>query len=216
MYLGAQNTDFLVASFDSPTQATLADPVNFGQNITNGSYTIFQDIYPLPDDCETILLIVNPVFRYRLQYIPTYTLHWQNVYSRVFFSQFQTGFCDGAYDDTNKTRTIQFAPSPGGVAEYKLIYRRRPPALSDLSKITVLPESYYRGLELLAEYQVRFENQLPGWMECKSEGYQIISSMKRKYTAAPMYDTFAAYWQYPYFVDSSVYAGGLFVGPTVA
>lgn len=216
MYLGTMNVDFLVESFPTSSTATLVDPVNFGENVTDGEYTIFQDIYPLPDDCETILLIVNPIFRYRLQYIPVYTLHWQNVYSRVFFSQFQTGFCDGAFNDAEQTRTIQFAPAPGAVAEYRLVYRRRPPTLSTLESIPLIPETYYRGLELLADYQVRFDNQLPGWMECKKEGYQIIQSLKRKYTAAPMYDTYSAYWQYPFFVDSSVYAGGLFVGPTHA
>ena len=216
IYLGAQNVDFLVDTVDSPTQITLKNPVNFGENLTDQTYMIFQDIYALPDDCETILLIVNPLFRYRLDYVPTYTLQWQNVFSRVFFSQFQTGFCDGAYDDDTSARTIQFAPPPGGVAEYKLIYRRRPPTLDGLGDKTILPETYYRGLELLAEYQVRFENQLPGWSECKREGYQIIQSMRRKYTAAPMYDTYSLYWQYPRYEQSSIYAGGLFVGPTSA
>ena len=220
IYLGSQNVDRLIESFDVPlggdSAATLVQPINLGYDVVAQPYTIFQDIYALPEDCETILLIVNPLYRYRLQYIATYTLQWQNVFSRVFFSNFQTGFCDGAYDDATKRSTIQLAPAPSAIGEYRLVYRRKPPALSTMASQPIVPETYYRAVELLAEYQVRFENGLPGWSECKKEGYQIVMAMRRKYTAAPMYDTYSAYWQYPYYTDSSVYASGLFVGPTVA
>jgi len=173
-------------------------------------------VYALPDDCQTILLIVNPIFRYRLKYVPTYTLQWQNVFSRVFFSNFQSAFCDGAYDDDTEKTTIQMAPAPSATAQYLMIYRRRAPAFTTLAQKPITPPEYSSALESLAEYKVRKDCGLAGWSDCKENGWQQVKSMRRKYTAAPMYDTYASYWQYPFYEDSSVYAGGLFVQPTSA
>ncbi len=68
IYFGTNNVDYQIASVNSPTSLTLAQNINLGVNQTNVGYTIFQDTYPLPSDCEfgDILLVVNPIFRYKL------------------------------------------------------------------------------------------------------------------------------------------------------
>lgn len=209
---GGSGIDYPISAVNSTTQLTLASVVNLGANLSAEEYTIFQDVYPMPDDCETILAIVNPLYQYRLHYLPTYTLQSMYVFPRTFFTNLQYGFCDGAYDDTNQRSTIQFAPPPGSVSEYRLIYRRRPPTLGTLSAKPIVPETYYRAIELLAEYQVRLDNQMVGWNEAKMEGYQVVKSMLRKYTAAPMYDTYASF---PLYDRSQVNGGGpLLTGPT--
>lgn len=232
IYLGQSNIDLEVREF-STTTATLYQPINFGTDIVNAPYTIFQDMYALPDDCEFggIMLIVNPIYRYRLRYIPVYTQEWQSVFSRVFFTNFQTGFADCGYSDLWNANLIRFAPAPGSVSEYRLVYRRRAPSLgiaspafshntpptgtNFLSNTTILPESYDRVVELMAEYLVRFQrtNPLPGWMECKREAYQLVASMRRK-MATTLNDNYSSYWQYPYFTESSMYTSGLFITPT--
>lgn len=219
IYFGTNNVDYLIASVNSPTSLTLAQNINLGVNQTNVGYTIFQDTYPLPSDCEfgSILLVVNPIFRYKLKYIPTYTFDWQSVYSRVFFNQFQSAFCDAGYSDTNNTGLIRLGPAPGSVAEYRMVYRRRPVQLTALSQTTWLPPSYDRVLELIAEYKIRFHQKtpMPGWMECRNTANDLLRDLRRK-TTVTMYDTYAKFAMFDQSVNSSAYdtGSGLFVGTT--
>jgi hypothetical protein len=222
LYLGQNNVDYLVNGFSDATDGTLVQTINTGTNFVNSTYTIFQDTYALPADCEfgSILLIVNPIYRYRLRYVPSYTLDFQSIFSRVFFTNFQSGFADNGYDDTGKTGLIRFAPAPGSICEYRIVYRRRPPSLQGLASTPTLPESFDRAIELLAEYKIRFGQKTPmaGWMEVKQEAYQMILDMRRRISTS-MQDNYSAYSQYPYYDQmfgnsQSVFAGGLFIGPT--
>src|SRR6476660_8210926 len=108
------NTDYLVSAFTSPTTATLVQGVNQGHSFAAVPYTVFQDMYALPSDCEPAqeILIVNPLYRYRLRYIPVYTLERQNIWLPGFFTNFQTGFSDGGYDDATNANLIRLTPPP--------------------------------------------------------------------------------------------------------
>lgn len=230
LFMGNNNIDLQVLSIDDSTHLTLVQPINFGASVVDQPYTLYQDTYRLPNDCEFggMLLIVNPIYRYRLRYIPVYTLEWQSVFARMFFSNFQTGFSDGGEVDPAPpvlgpqpfvlfgNSTIRFAPAPGSASEYRLVYRRRPPSFIALDETSILPESFDRVVEMLAEYHVRFQrvNPLPGWMEVKREAYQMLSNMRRKMSIS-MIDNYSAYWQYPYFENSSMYTSGLFIAPTM-
>jgi hypothetical protein len=239
IYLGQSNIDLLVKNFDfsGTYRANLYQPINFGGNVVSQPYSVYQDMYQLPDDCEygSILLVCNPIYRYRLRYIGDYTLEWQSVFAKMFFSNFQTGFSDAGFDDYNQANLIKFAPAPGSTCEYRLVYRRRSPFLGNTppsfgpgvpvlpvgagftSTKVMLPESWDRAVELYAEYLVRRNrpNPLPLWSECKQEAFQHIKAMRRKMSTT-MTDLYSSYWQYPYFDQSSLYTSGLFIAPTAA
>jgi len=206
-----------IASVNSPTSITLAQTINHGSNLVAAPYTIFQDMYPLPDDCEfgSIILIVNPLYRYRMRYIPVYTLERQQVWLPGFLTNFQTGFSDGGYDDATKKNMIRFTPPPSATAEYFIVYRRRVPDLALLTDQSLIPQSFDRLLELMAEYQVRFAQPtpMPGWMELKTEAFQLLQNMRRKMASA-MYDNYSSYSTYPSSDALSFYANGVFIGPT--
>ncbi len=210
-------TDHLIADVTSPTALTLVQGVNQGQSFVNVDYKIFQDMYPLPDDCEfgSILLILNPLYRYRLRYIPVYTLERQNIWLPGFFTNFQMGFSDAGIDDATNKNLIRMTPPPSATAEYRIIYRRRVPDLSQLPNLSLFPESFDRVLETMAEYYARFyrKTPMPGWMEVKEEAYQLLQVMRRK-MAQTMYDNYAAYSTYPASDNLSFYSSGVFVGPT--
>ncbi len=205
-----------IASVNSPTSITLAQTINQGQAVVASGYTIYQDIYPLPDDCEfgAILMLVNPLYRYKLKYIPTYTLERMSVWIPGFLTNFQTGFSDGGYDDPTKKALIKVTPPPSAAAEYKIIYRRRAPDLTNIADLTLLPPSFDRIIELMGEYLARLNQPtpMPGWMERKAEAYQLLQTMRRKMATAP-YDNYAAYRTYPTTDALSFYTDGVFVGP---
>jgi hypothetical protein len=209
--------DHLISSFGSATTGTLAQTVNLGSNQTNVGYTIYQDLYALPDDCEfgNILIVMNPTYRYRLRYLPRYTLEWQAVWPRIF-NNIQTGFADGGYDVATGKSLIRMAPPPAAVAEYKMIYRRRPPDLTTLTQTTWLPESFDDVMESMSSYLAKTARAKPiaGWMEDKQEAYQRLKAMRRRMVAAAGYDAYATYVAWPYYEGASNEAGGLSIGPT--
>ncbi len=226
IYMGSNNVDLQISSITSPTALALRQPIDFGYDVVDQPYTIYQDMYVLPDDCEfgSILLVLNPLYRYRLRYLPVYTLETQNVFSRVFFTNFQAAFSDGGMTIDNDS-LIRLTPAPSAAGEYRLIYRRTPPDMLDnqphfthntpsLLGQSVIPASFDRCVEMLAEYFVRFyqPTPLPGWMECRQQAYELIQNMKRR-MAMSLVDN-AAYSTYPFFENSSIYADGLFVGVT--
>jgi hypothetical protein len=208
-----------VAAFLSPTTATLVQAINVTANYVAAPYKIFQDTYPLPDDCEygTILLVVNPRLGYRLRSLPVYTSEMLYNWPPALFTNVLQAVADAGLDSTTGKALLKFLPQPGSVAEYNMIYRRRPPALSTLSSTTMLPESFDRVIELLAEYMVRFHrpNPMPGWMEVKQEAFQQLQNMRRK-MAIKLDDNYAMYRDYPYYENSSIFAGGAFIGVTSA
>lgn len=205
-----------IASISDAVTLNLKQTINQGQDYAASPYTIFQDTYPLPDDCEfgSIVLVLNPLYRYRLRYIPVYTMERQQIWLPGFMTNFQTGFCDGGYDDATGKQLIKFTPAPAAAAEYKLIYRRRVPDLTAITDRTLIPESFDRVLELMAEYLVRLNQPtpMPGWMEKKVEAYQELSAMRRKMATAP-YDNYSSYSTYPNAEELSFYADGVFIGP---
>ena len=220
LYLGVNNVSYEVESFPNPTTALLKVNVNLGTSIVNGPYTLFQDTYALPSDCEfgNILLIVNPKLRYRLRDLPKYTLTWQNLWPGVFASNFQFAYCTSGYDDATGAELIQFAPPAGQACEFVMIYRRRPPELNTPTATSLIPESFDRILELLAEYEVKRSrpNVIPGWMEAKQEAYQLMQNMRRR-MSNQMLDNFSNWAGYPFLLnESSIGSNGLFIsGPTV-
>lgn len=217
LLLGGIN--YQIATINSPTSATLVQPINVASNYVNAPYKIFQDTYALPSDCEfgTILIVVNPRLAYRLVKLPVYAFEMRYNWPPALFTNVLEAITDAGVDDTTHAALIRFGPQPNSYDEYRMIYRRRPPTLTALTSTTLFPESFDRVVELLAEYYVRFgrPTPMPGWMEVKQEAFQQLQNMRRKMTTS-LDDNYATYSTYPSYEKSSIFAGGLFVGITAA
>ena len=202
--------------FTSPTTAVLKQAVNKGTNFVDVGYTIFQQDYPLPDDCEfgSSIILTNLTLHFPLRKIPTYRLQKQQAVLSELVTNFQTGYCDAGYDDATRKYLIRFIPPPSENDDFKLSYRRRVPELFNISDNFLMPESFDEVIELLAEYKVKFRRSMPGWMEAKAEGYQLLQAMRRKMATEPI-DNMTSYSSYPPFADVSFYdpGSGAFVGP---
>lgn len=205
-----------IASVGNVQFLQLKQGVNQGQGFTDAGYTIFQQDYPLPDDCEfgSITVLVNPLYRYRLRYVPRYTLERQQVWLPSFYTNFQTGYADGGYDDVTKKSLIRLTPPPSAAGDYRIVYKRRVPDLSAMTNQTLIPPSFDRVIELMAEYLVRLNRPtpMPGWMEKKQEAYQLLQTMRKKMSTSP-YDNYPGYQTYPTADALSFYTDGVFIGP---
>lgn len=204
--------------FTSPTTAVLKEVVNQGQDFTDAGYTMFQQDYPLPDDCEpgSRVVVVNLRFQYRVKDVPIYTLMRQQAWVTNLVTNFQICLSDAGFSDSTRKYLIRFTPPPSDAQDLKIAYRRRVPDLSAIADQTLIPPSFDRAIELIAEYLVRFNQPtpMPGWMEKKAEGYQLLSAMRRKMATAPI-DNYSRLSDYPFFENTSFYDpnSGAFVGP---
>jgi hypothetical protein len=212
------NVTYKVATFMTPTTATLTQVINTGQDWTDQNYTIFQDTYALPADCEPgdIICIVNPQVRYRLQHWPRLTAESRSVAIGVMFNNFQDVWTDAGYDEVANCYLIQFSPSCGSTTEYKIIYRRRMPDITDATSTSAIPETFDLLLEHMTEWEVRRLQGDQGWQAAKQEAYQILKGM-RKRIATSLDDTYAVYSTWPTLGQSSFFdasTGLMLAGPT--
>lgn len=180
------NTDYKVASFGTATTATLAQTINTGSDWSDAGYTIYQDTYALPTDCEPggIICITNPMMRYRMRKIPPAKLEERSSSRGMTFNNIQSDWCDQGFDETTGAYLIRVDPPPSGTYEYKILYRCRVPDLSDMTTRSEIPETFDYALELLAEAELKRVKGDPTWIVAKQEGYQVIQSMRRTITTS--------------------------------
>jgi hypothetical protein len=199
--------DYPIESFASPTSLTLKQNINTGANWTAAAYTIYQEDYPLPEDCEPgdVLLIVNPQYRYRLINPPRYTQEMYSTALGVTFNSFQRSWSDAGYQ--NSRYCIRFQPPPGSACEYRVVYRKRVPQLSSLTDASQLPETFDLALEHLTEFEVKRANPkiFPAQESqlAKAEGYQVLQNMRRRATTSTS-DIVSGYNNWPLLGGSSM------------
>lgn len=210
------NTPYDVSSFGSPTSLTLSQAPRTGSVWSGVAYTLFQNAFPMPADYEpgSEVLLVNPKIRYRLLKLPRYTFESRAVALGVYFTNFQDAWTDYGYDETNKVYLIKLSPPSSGTTEYRLIYRRKHPDMSLFDDMSWLPESFDEALTYFAEYIVKKDNQIPGWMEAKQEAHQIVINLRRQ-IATSMQDIFSVYrnWPISSTPSPSMYGAGLIIAP---
>ena len=211
LYFGT-NSYYPIQTIGSDTSLTLKQAINTGSNWTNVAYTIYQDTYALPADCEpgAQMMVVNPRIRYRLLHIPRWNRETRQTSIGVYFSNFQDCWSEAGYDDTTTSHLIVFSPPPSATTEYLLIYRRQAPDLVQLTDIPIIPESFNEALCFIAEYLVKRHDQMPGWQEAKQEGYQIVTNLRRQISTQPQ-DIFSMYRSWPMQQTPSMYGAGLII-----
>ena len=188
------NVDYPVLSIGGLTNLTLAQTVNLGYNISGGTYTIYQDTYPLPADCEPggIVCIVNPGLRYRLLNTSMYRIESSTIQRGVYFNNLQYQWCESGYDDIAKVFLIRLDPAPSTTTEYRMMYNRHTSDPSLLTDSTELPSSWDIILEHLTEAEVRRVSGDQGWKEPYQLGYQAIQKLRQR-VATQIDDSFSLY-----------------------
>ena len=191
--LGA-NVDHSILSFGSATTATLKQTVNLGYDISGGSYTIYQDTYALPADCEPggIVCIVNPGLRYRLLNTSIYRIESNTMQNGVFFRNLQSQWCESGYDDVSKAFLIRLDPPPSSTTEYRMMYNRHTSDPALLADTTELPPTWDIILEHLTEAEVKRTNDDPSWEVAYRLAYQAIQKLRQR-IATQIDDSFALY-----------------------
>lgn len=215
LYFGT-NATYPISTIVGDTTMSLKQSINTGQNWTNATYTIYQDVYPLPADCEpgTEILIVNQRIRYRLLRLQKYALETRSVSIGVFFTNFQDSWCEAGYDDTTKQYLIKLSPPPSTVTEYKLFYRKVPADYTTLVSTCAIPPMFQDAICFMAEYIVKRQDQMPGWAEAKTEAFQTVQSLRQQIATAPQ-DIFSMYrsWPASNTASPSMYGAGLIISP---
>jgi hypothetical protein len=213
VYFGS-NTDYQISQFVSPTSAILNIAPSTGQNWVNVPYTIYQDTYAVPGDCEpgSHVAFVNPKIRYRLLKLARYALENRAVALGTLFSNFQDSYSDAGFDDANSAYLIRVSPPPSAQVEFKLIYRRRVLDINLLTQTMLVPESFDEALALMTEYLVKRPDGIAGWMEAKQEAYQIVKNMRQQ-VLTETNDVFQMYGSWPYADNTSMYGNGVVINP---
>lgn len=194
------NVDYLVSSFSGVAAGTLVDPIHTGQNWTNITYTIYQDMYPLPDDCDPgdVVVIVNPKIRYRLLHPPRYTLEvQQKLPNGIYMNNYQSAWTEAGYDETTLKHLIMVGPAPSATTELRIVYRQRTPALADLSTVSEIPEGYDKAIEVLTKSKCKQDLKDRDWKDFQQQAYQILQALRRKVTTQ-LDDVYQQYDTWPW------------------
>jgi len=184
---GGANTDYTVATVTSPTTLTLLQTPNIDAQ-TDVGYTIYQDVYEYPSDYAygRDIGMWNQEIRLQVFKIPRLTLSQQNVAQKQMYSNYQQAYCDagdstGTWGYTGTPRyCFQLVPPPGAAAEFKFVYGRTPPDLTQIAGLSVLPEDYVEILQLFAAARVRVQRGLRGAQDAEAEAMVQLRAMRRR------------------------------------
>ena len=218
LYIGSSgNVPYLISGITSPTTAVLATPVDIGSNTVNSSYTIFQDIYPLPAAMSygRELMILNTQYRRRLQKPQRYSLENRNVYTRSWFSNYQYMYSDAGYNFTNKRYLVKLFPIPSTANSLVILYYQQIPYLVNDTDTTVLPREFDQIIVWLATSYIKMRYGMQGWHEAKLEGVGRLRDMRKMAQTGPAYDLYATSRSWPYAADSITDGFAQLAGPIV-
>lgn len=154
---GNNNLDYIIASIDSPTQITLAQPISTGQDWVNANYTLYKDTWQMPADFMPgkALMIGNTTLRMRIKHIPRYQFEEQMLVLRPLFTNMTMYYTDHEFNMTTKQYQIRFCPPISTTGEYRMTYHKIPPDLVTLSQVTSIPQGYDECVEMMAESKLK-------------------------------------------------------------
>jgi hypothetical protein len=175
------NLDYIITTIVNPTQLLLAQPVNLGQNVVNGTYTMYQDTYVYPADyiLGSDVALLQPTIRTRIPKLPRYKYEMiMNAGMRSFSTNIAMFYCDQGEDlsvgnPTSGMYRFRLGPPPGGPAELRLCYHQMAPDLV-ASSITTFPEGYDEIVSLTAASKIYDLHKMPG----ESEAAKLLAAGK--------------------------------------
>ena len=171
------NQDWIVASVTGVGTLLLAQPYHGAASLVAQGYTIYQDVYQMPDDFEPgkDLAVVSSGGRDRLRHILRMSMETEGTY----------GYADYGRDSTGR-HLIRISPEPSGVDVLRLVYKARPADFTSLLQIPWLPQSYQDILELMAEAEVKRTNGVSGWEVPAAIAARKKLEMKRQVVSGPV------------------------------
>lgn len=213
----SSNLDYIVQTIVNPTTILLAQPVNLGQNIAGGSYTIYQDTFVYPTDyiLGSDVALLQPLVRTRIPKVPRYKFEIvMNAGLRSFSTNIQMFYCDQGEDLTSgltNSRLYRFrlGPPPSSAAELRLCYHQMAPDLV-VTDQTTLPEGYDEIISLTAAAKLYNLHKLPG----ESAAAMALAAgkirlLKRQVATQTIDDVPDAMFEVP---DSSISQWGMLIG----
>ena len=215
VYIGSNFANYEILSFPTSTSATLATPLNIGQNLAGAAYTLYQDIYPLPTDMSVgrEMLILNNQYRVKMLKPSRYTAENTSIYTRFWFNSYQVMYVDAGTDETTGENLIKFFPIPSSPMTYPIIYYRQIPYLVNDADTTVLPREFDQALIYLATAEIKMRNGSAGWNEAKTEGIRRIKGMRKVIYTSSAYDLYTKTSSWPFYGQSSITDGLAIIGP---
>lgn len=153
---GNSNLDYIVSSIGGVGTLTLDQPYQGASNLTNVTYSMWQDTYLYPSDyiiaSDTALL--DAELRTRVRKIPRYRFEQlMNAGYRRMFSSIALFYCDHGEDlsaGNYGAYRFRLGPPLSGAKELRLCYHRMAPDLANPTDKTMLPEGFDELLPLVA------------------------------------------------------------------
>lgn len=163
------NIDYIVQAVTGLGALTLAQPVNLGYNIVNGSYNLYKDTYEYPADylVGSDVGLFQTQIQTRIPKIPRYTFEsFMNQGLRSFSTNIQMFYCDQGLDFSGAPfgpalYRFRLGPPPSGPAELRLVYHSIAPDV-DLNYNTPLPEGFDEVIQLTATSKLYDMKKMPG------------------------------------------------------
>lgn len=210
--MGTGNVDYIVDTITSPLSLTLRQPVNLSANVVGQGYTLYKDTFEMPADFVpgSDFYLANPTLRVRLKHVPRYHFERQMNVLRTLMTNISTLYTDAEYNTESERYQIRLAPPVGAVGEYRLVYFRMPPNLSELDQVTYFPEGFDEVIELMAEAELRARLNIPGAPVAQARAAAKIRLLKKQVAVATV-ENQPSTGGYP--GDSSFSIDGLSIAP---
>ena len=217
--VGNSNLDYICTSFTN-FSATLAQPVNLGQNVVNGTYTLYKDTFQYPADyiIGSDVALLQPMIRTRIPKIPRYKFEMiMNAGLRTMASNIQMFYCDqGQGRDVNNIPSYQFrlGPPPSSVTELRLCYHSMAPDVAANAAAglvqNAIPDGFDDIIVLQAASRCYDIHKMPGQSEAaKALAMGKIKLLKRQIMTQTIDDTPNMGTEVP---DSSISQWGMMIG----
>jgi len=213
--LTGDNEEKEIASFNSDTSLTLRYPYNStASTLTNATYMIYQDSFPLPISPGRDLMIVNPVF----QWAPL--KKWDRVRFDAFtaFYRFQAGLRPILYTDdgvdissgpAKGNPKVQFWPLTTAAQDLVLRFFKQFTPLSASTDVTILPPEFEEVLIRLSKARLKQRYGIQGWTDDRSTAMQMLLQFREAQATSPAFeytkqDGSVGTFNDPYSIDSSM------------
>jgi hypothetical protein len=211
---GSSNLDYIITSINNAASITLAQPINLGANIVNGSYTLYKDTYQYPTDyvVASDVALLQPIIRTRIPKVPRYKFEIvMNAGLRSFSTNIQMFYCD--HEETAAgVYQFRLGPPPAGPSELRLCYHKQSPdvVITNPAQVTMLPDGYDEIISLGAAAKLYMLHKQPGLADqINAITAGKIKLLKRQVAAQTIDDIPNAAYEVP---DSSISQWGMIIG----
>lgn len=193
--VGSSNVDRRVTSIAvSGLSLTLDQAVNVSTTITNQSYVLYQDSFPMPANYHPghDIFLGHSQLRYRLKHVPRFHAENQMLTLKQFATNTQMFYVDDDYrplvpgGTTDYRYWIRVIPPPSQAQELRFVYRKNPGDLDALTDVSDIPEPFDEVIELIAQWKLKMQYGIPGGETDQLRALTKLKALKRQISSAPV------------------------------